>query len=75
MGDFNYVDICWKSKSAKSQRSIRFSFVGNFTCQKMEDRTRKSATMNLILSSTKELFEGVTAAVILKKVILVSLKL
>lgn len=59
MGDFNYPDNYWDYKSAKSQRSNQLlsSIADNFICQKVEDRTRVSDILALILNNREEMVE------------------
>ena len=53
MGDFNYPDICWRLKSAKIAKSNKFltSLADNIIVQKVEEATRGSAILDLILTN------------------------
>ena len=61
MGDFNYPDICWRLNSEKTARSNKFltSLADNFIVQKVEDTTRGSAILDLILTNKEDLVNGV----------------
>ena len=61
MGDFNYSDICWRLNSAKTARSNKFltSLADNFILQKVEDATRGSAILDLILTNKENLVNEV----------------
>uniref|UniRef100_A0A803T8Q3 Reverse transcriptase domain-containing protein n=1 Tax=Anolis carolinensis TaxID=28377 RepID=A0A803T8Q3_ANOCA len=61
MGDFNYPDICWKTNSAKSTKSNKFltCLADNFMVQKVEEATRGSATLDLILTNVEDLINTV----------------
>ncbi|XP_073518171.1 uncharacterized protein [Phyllobates terribilis] len=64
MGDFNYPDICWESLSSKTNRSSKFlsSLADNFIFQKVGEKTRGSATLDLILINREEMVEEVKVA-------------
>jgi len=61
MGDFNYPDICWETHSGKSQVSNKFlsSLADSFICQKVEEKTRGTAILDLILTNREEMVEEV----------------
>ena len=63
MGDFNYPDICWGTNSAKSGPSKKFlTCVGdNFLLQSVEEGTRRSAILDLILTDSDDLVDKVTS--------------
>ena len=60
MGNFNYPDICWRLNSAKTARSNTFltSLTHNFIVQKVEEATRGSAILDLILTNKEDLVNG-----------------
>ena len=62
MGDFNYPDICWGTNSAKSRPSKKFltCMSDNFLLQRVEEGTRGSAILNLILTNRDDLIDKVT---------------
>lgn len=57
MGDFNFSNICSKSNFSKNQRTKKFLFslVDNLMYQKVEERIKEYAILDLILTSRKEL--------------------
>ncbi|XP_073409523.1 uncharacterized protein [Dendrobates tinctorius] len=64
MGDFNYPDICWESLSGKTNRSRKFlsSLADNFIFQKVGEKTRGTATLDLIPINREEMVEEVIVA-------------
>ncbi|KAF7252758.1 hypothetical protein EYD10_02105 [Varanus komodoensis] len=62
MGDFNFPDICWDTNSAKHGPSKRFltCVVDNFLQQKVEEGTRGSAILDLILTNRDGLVDKIT---------------
>ena len=61
MRDFNYRDICWKTCSAKNEKSNKFltCLADNFISQKVEGAIRGSACLDLILTNREELVDEV----------------
>ena len=61
MGDFNCPNICWQSNSAKNIRSSKFltCLADNFMVQKVEEATRGSAILDLILTNRDNLVNEV----------------
>lgn len=53
MGDFNFLDICWKNNTSKHKILIWFlTYVENiFLFQKVGDTARGSSTLDLVLIS------------------------
>ena len=64
MGDFNFPDICWETYSAKQGPSKKFlsCAADNFLLQKVEEGTRGSAILDLILTNRDELVDKVAVS-------------
>lgn len=57
VGDFIYLDICWRSNTAKHEQSRRFleGIDDNFLSQVVEDPTRNSVLPDLVIASREGL--------------------
>ncbi|GAB0176029.1 hypothetical protein GRJ2_000068100 [Grus japonensis] len=61
MGDFNHLDICWRDNTARHKQSRRFlkCVDGDFVLHVIEEPTKRSAMLDLVLTNKEGLVGNV----------------